>query len=613
MPELPQPGQPAEPQPEYRASRRTVLVTAAAAMGLVVAGEVSGTFDKLFKGRERLGEPLEPRVSMEAYEAKKETSLLRTGSWETMEGAEVTPAGLRLTPTGRSIVNKREDDKIEPNPPLSLFGPRLQVAGDFTVSAHVQSEGPASIQLYGQVPERYDDFRFEHARLECTTDGNKLRVRMWDGTSQEPSVHEFPATGKASDRQVDIRRKGKDVVFLVDGKEVGTAPERGLFNTGECWFGLNSETGAALVRDLSVKPENGGTVQIFNASTLKVERPLADGLQARASASGITLGAAFNLNAAVSDPSYAQLHLGGEVGSITPENALKPQDTQPKEGVFTLGEAEASVQLAERHGLAIHGHSPIYDQALPKWMHSLPYKTEADKQRVREVMTTHIKTVVGHFKGRIASWDIINEAIEGFDDEVGFRDNIWYRALGEEYIPLALQAAAEADPNAKLYINDYGLETNSARAEFMLHLADWLQKRDPPTPLHGIGIQGHVYELPRDKIRPKTLRQLVSKINAMNLEVHLSELDITGKNPGDQQDQYLDVVDTLVTQAAENRRRYGESRIRLTFWGLTDRYGSTSGVNPSTQTLHHGDALPWTADYRPKSLRRRIANSLAGR
>ncbi|HJQ09332.1 MAG TPA: endo-1,4-beta-xylanase [Candidatus Saccharimonadales bacterium] len=585
---------PEVPENPYLSTRQFLKGAAILLAGTALEACTSGESDKP-------GEPIIPHVAMERREVVREADLLQAGPWQYMAGARVVPGGLELAPTGAAIVNKRQGNRIDPNPPLQVFGPRLQTEGDFSVNARIQSDTPVSLQLYGQTPLRFDDFRVERARLECTLSGNALDVRVWDGSKQEPAVVTgFPFGGSSANRQIEVRRERGKLLFTVNGREVGALPAKGnVFSSGEIWLGMNSEQGPAHVSRLTVKPLNGRKLEIVNTASLRITQQLPEGLQTLVPRPGFRLGAAAALNPLVSDPHYAQLFLGGELGSITTENALKPQDIQPTEGTFTFGETEALILLAERHSLTVHGHTLVYDKAMPKWMQELPFTTEADKQRVRRVLEQHIKTVVSHFKGRVASWDVVNEAIAGFNSDAHLQESIWFKALGEEYIDIAFRAAHEADPNAKLYINDYGLETNpQGRGEFMLALVKRMQGRG--VPIHGIGIEGHVYEMPRDTIKPRTLRQFMDAAQGLGLSVRVSELDVTGKNGAKAQaEQYASVL--KVCLAAPNCTG-------LTIWGMDDLHGSTAGIKGGQ--LRPGDALPYTADYRPKRARRAMRDIL---
>ncbi len=519
------------------------------------------------------------------------------GNWQYQAGARAVAGGLELSPTGLAIVNKRKNGEIDPNPPLNTLGPRLQAEGDFALSTQISSNTAVSFQLYGQPPLRFDDFRYERSRIDCMTAGNVLSVRVWDGRSQQPAVYNVPFSGSVTDRHVEAQRRGNDLIVSVNGNaSVVVSGADHLFAEGSVWFGLNSEQGPARVSKLVAQSLNGHRLALVDLTTMHVTQPVAGGLQSRVQRRNFRIGAAVAAAPLASDPAYAEVYLGGEVGSWTVENGLKPQDVQPIEGAFVFNEADAIVGIADRHGIDIHGHTLVYADASPQWMTELSYKTAADKQRVRQVLEQHIKTVVSHYQGKVASWDVVNEAIGGFDDQAQLNENFWYKALGEAYIAIAFRAAREADPDAKLYINDYGLETNPGRRQVMVDLVKRLQAQG--VPIDGIGIQGHVNKLPRDDIKRPVLRSLMDHVGMMNLEVRVSELDVTGDNGAEAQaEEYANTVG--VGLAAQNCTG-------VTVWELQDRYGAGAYVDSKGQ-LQPSNALLYDTNWRSKPARQAMA------
>src|SRR6202007_3122240 len=114
------------------------------------------------------------------------------------------------------------------------------------------------------------------------------------------------------------------------------------------------------------------------------------------------VGAAMSLAQAVSDPAYSQLAFGGQFGSMTTENSLKWQFVEPRQGVYDFHEGDALVDLANRNHMAVQGHTLVFGEANPEWVRNLPTATNADKQKVQQIMVDHIANVVGHYKSRIA-------------------------------------------------------------------------------------------------------------------------------------------------------------------------------------------------------------------
>jgi endo-1,4-beta-xylanase len=184
--------------------------------------------------------------------------------------------------------------------------------------------------------------------------------------------------------------------------------------------------------------------------------------------------------------------------------------------------------------------------------------------------------------------------MEGFNDEVHFTDNIGYKLFGKKYVSVVVKAIHEADPDAEIVINDYGPETNpQGRGKFLLEdiikpLKEEIGEEVFEDKLK-VGVQGHVYEIPRDTIDTR-LRDLMGKFGELAVETWVTELDVTGtKGPEVQAKQYADVLRMcLEVLSCEG----------VSFWGLPDKYGSTVGLE--NNHLKPGDALPYTADYRQK-------------
>ena len=119
------------------------------------------------------------------------------------------------------------------------------------------------------------------------------------------------------------------------------------------------------------------------------------------------------------------------------------------------------------------------------------------------VMREHIATVVGRYKGRVAYWDVVNEAI---DDQSNLRESVWRRVIGPDYLEIAFRLAHEADPAAQLFYDDYGAEGLNRKSNAIYEIVQTLVKRG--VPIHGVGLQGHftLTSLPAERTSPRTSR-----------------------------------------------------------------------------------------------------------
>lgn len=213
------------------------------------------------------------------------------------------------------------------------------------------------------------------------------------------------------------------------------------------------------------------------------------------------------------------LLLTNQFGWVTPENCMKPVAMQPLEGQFDFAQADAFVAFAVRHKLKVVGHCLVWakDDRTPPWFYR-----DGDQPASRELllkrMRQHIETVVGRYRGRIAAWDVVNEAL---DDGTNYlRPSGWEKACGEEFIAKAFEYAHEADPKALLIYNDYNNEL-PAKCAKTIRLIRSLRAKN--VPVHALGLQGH-YEL--DHLPLADLEATLVAMRELSVKVVVSELDI---------------------------------------------------------------------------------------
>jgi endo-1,4-beta-xylanase len=203
---------------------------------------------------------------------------------------------------------------------------------------------------------------------------------------------------------------------------------------------------------------------------------------------------------------------------------------------------------------------------------------------------------VGHFKGRVKQWDVVNEAIR--DDGTGLRDNLWLRGIGPEYIPLAFQFAREADPDARLYLNDYLNETITPKSNYFFGYA-YIQ-RAFGMPIGGLGVQMH-----RFLLLPWTQAEVEANLRRMGdagFQVWITEMDVAILLPTDEAKlaEQAGVYGDVFRACLAVRRCRG-----ITTWGFTDRSSWIPGEFPG-----FGDALPFDATLQPKPAYHAIVTAL---
>jgi endo-1,4-beta-xylanase len=269
---------------------------------------------------------------------------------------------------------------------------------------------------------------------------------------------------------------------------------------------------------------------------------------------------------------------------LTPENCMKPDPIQREAGKWAFDLPDAFVDFAISNDLKVVGHCLVWakDDRTPTWF-NLDGNKPASRELLLERMKTHIDTVAGRYRGRIAMWDVVNEAL---DDGTNYlRSSAWSKACGEEFIVKAFQYAHAADPKAILIYNDYNNEL-PGKFEKMLRLIESLRKHNAP--VHAIGLQGH-YEL--DSVPFDDIEKTLSTMKDLGMKVVISELDIDviprGRwwaNDGAEREALSKVnpykngcpPEILKRQAEQYARlfaifdKYSDQILRVTFWNLHD-------------------------------------------
>lgn len=297
---------------------------------------------------------------------------------------------------------------------------------------------------------------------------------------------------------------------------------------------------------------------------------------------GVLIGAAYR--EVEDDPAYLPA-LSNDFNSVTHEGAMKWAATQPEYGVFNFERADQMVEFAEANGMAVRGHTLVWEQlsldATPEYVTAI-----TDPDELRALMAEHIRTVVGHFRGRVDAWDVVNEPLETAGSEV--YQNHFYQVLGPGYIAEAFELAHEADPEATLFLNEALVSRAGPKFDALLALTAELLGQG--VPVHGVGLQGHFLTAGPNYDQ---LRSNIEKLATLGVVVELTEVDIILRGTGDEitrlQRQRQDFFDmTRACLAVEACKR-------ITFWGFTDLYTWIDG------TFGPGLApLPMDADYERK-------------
>ena len=317
----------------------------------------------------------------------------------------------------------------------------------------------------------------------------------------------------------------------------------------------------------------------------------------------LLMGAAVDSQSLASEPIYASM-LAAEYSELEPENEMKFGPIHPEPATYDYEGPDALVAFAQANSIKVRGHSLVWHSQQPDWVAApaVPWTP----QTLNKVLADHIANVVGHFKGKVYAWDVVNEP---FNDDGTMRSTLWYdkpgigfAGKGTKTIEQALLWAHAADPDAKLFVNEYGAETLSRKSDAMYAMARDFVKRG--VPLTGVGFQLHVgtgFDEP-DKLR--SLGQNMKRFAALGLEVQFTEVDVqlhdgSASSLAAQAGTYGDLLNECVRQPACTL---------FQTWGFTDKHSWIPATYPGL-----GWALPFDKNYNKKPAFTAMLKKLKGR
>ncbi len=258
-----------------------------------------------------------------------------------------------------------------------------------------------------------------------------------------------------------------------------------------------------------------------------------------------------------------------EFNSLTPENAAKIEWLQPEKGVFDFSDFDSIVDFAIKNNKRVDGTALIWHiMSDLEWVKNF----EGDSAAWEKIFKKHIQTVVSHYKGKVKSWTVVNEALND-DGTLRMDDNIWARNLGKDYIARAFQYAHEADPEALLFYNDFDIQfaKRQKKIDAIVNMVSDFKKRD--IPIHGLGMQMHIGVSANSDEIESGMRQLA----ATGLLVHISEVSVLVSDW--KNDTSLVFTEELQKKQSEKYKFIAQSYKRIvpadqqfgiTIWGLSD-------------------------------------------
>ena len=294
----------------------------------------------------------------------------------------------------------------------------------------------------------------------------------------------------------------------------------------------------------------------------------------------------------VTDPDQTAL-VCREFNSITAENDMKPQPTEPKEGEFNWEAADRIANFARQNGIKLRGHCLMWHSQIGEWM----YNDNPTKEVFYQRMKNHIQAVVNRYKDVVYCWDVVNEAMTDDKNAVDpYRQSPMYKLCGDEFIAKAFQFAREADPKALLFYNDYN-ECDPVKSQRIYNMVKAMKQAG--VPIDGIGMQGHynIYGPTEQEVdNALTLYKQIVK------HIHVTELDIrTNEEMGGAlrfSREGVNVTDSVKQHLADQYarvfrvfRKHKDVIDCVTFWNLGDRDSWLGAANYP---------LPFDTEYQPK-------------
>ncbi len=296
------------------------------------------------------------------------------------------------------------------------------------------------------------------------------------------------------------------------------------------------------------------------------------------------MGTALNVRQIAGDEPKAIKIAKKHYNSIVAENCMKMEEIHPEEDVYYWDDADAFIEFGEANDMHIVGHTLVWHSQTAPWIFLDDNGDEVSREVLIERMKNHIHTIVTRYKGRVDGWDVVNEAIEG---DGSWRESKWYQIIGPEFVELAFKFAAEADPDAELYYNDYGV-SGRAKCNGIYEMVKGLL--DKGVKIDGVGLQGHLnFDMPEIS----EMEESIEKLSTLGLDLMITELDMTiipwpsdevtaeislNYELSEEYNPYPEELPDSVHHQVMNRYkgffemflRHHEKITRVTFWGVQD-------------------------------------------
>ena len=252
----------------------------------------------------------------------------------------------------------------------------------------------------------------------------------------------------------------------------------------------------------------------------------------------------------LSDPQFREV-LAGQFNSLSPENDMKWAFVQPEEGVFEFEGLDRLAEFGKENDMQVKGHGLISGCCNPDYLKA----KINDPAAFRAAMVNHFNTVMKRYKNTMDRWDVVSESLETMGG--GLQHNDFYNALGPDYVAEAFRIAHQADPKAKLYLNENLVESLPGKRQELYDQVSGLVADG--VPIHGIALQMHqTIQGPP----PGVITEMTNFFHGLGLEVSIAELDVHTYDPVTQAQIYGDVVTEALNAGITE----------ISVWGFTDKH-----------------------------------------
>ena len=333
-------------------------------------------------------------------------------------------------------------------------------------------------------------------------------------------------------------------------------------------------------------------------------------LRKLAAEKGLLYGTTISARQITGDPRFVDLVLQ-QTGLVVAENDMKWQVmNRGAGGDDDYGPADTVAAFALENDLALRGHNLLWYHRTPNWFFDLD-----NRQDIEAAIVERIRGLAGRYRGMVHSWDVVNEPIEPKDGRPdGLRTGVFLEMFGPDYLDLAYRTAREADPAARLVVNEYDVELDTpeqeARRTTLLNVLERMRRSG--TPVDAVGVQAHLSCAGGPPFSAARLRRFLADVAGLGLTIQITELDVTDENaPADEA-----VRDRLVADAYSRflDAALDEPAVKMVVtWGLSDRH-SWIVRKETHESKWRADGLPsrplpFDADLKPKPAFEAIAQA----